>query len=401
MCVRCIFALRNQIRDLQETVELENLADTDAIVFKRKELQSRYDSLIEDDRIDILQRRSTWRPLIKGPTFTYMTRRSQRREALNISANRLRNYRHASNTNHNLFREFFVAINPISLDDWRQADMLTRLFYIAVAPITLICTIYIPLVDYELEKNGWSKLLNCIHIFLNPAITLIMGKAMLFRDKSKLWYYNIPGALIYGLYSLVITVPLAIFVMINSSTRCPPPYHWIYMLMNLTGSMFMTFQCATEISLIMNMISSIYDVPTDFMSATILPIAFALSQVVASVSLALQGYEKMAYAATIGGAYLNVIMNTGIAFFAKSIIGKNLTFECVSGTYGVTAYILLILGLATTLLWTLILNFNSRRSVGIFSMSIYGLFLIFAILIKSRIIHAYNKDDFIADALKS
>lgn len=163
----------------------------------------------------------------------------------------------------------------------------------------------------------------------------------------------------------------------------------------------MTFQCATEISLIMNMISSIYKVPNDFVSVTILPIATALSQLVASVSLALQGYEKMAYAATIGKAYLNVMINFNIEFFTKRLIGRNLTYESVNGTYGENAYILLILGLATTVLWTLILNFNSRRSVGIFSMSVYVLFLIFAILIKSGTIHSYNTDVFLADYRKS
>ncbi|XP_070065003.1 mitochondrial sodium/calcium exchanger protein-like [Drosophila virilis] len=199
------------------------------------------------------------------------------RVTIEMEANRHITYRRAPSKNHRLFREFFSAILLIKLNEWRQATMLLRAFYIARAPVVFLSVLYIPLVDYELKKNGWSKLLNCIQIFLNPAFTITMGKAMVFRDRSMLWYYNIPYDFKYGLYSLVVTVPIAIVVFFHSNTSAPTPYHWMFTIMKLTGSMILTFQCLTEKSLITDVLGHMLKVSADFMGATVKFIANSLS----------------------------------------------------------------------------------------------------------------------------
>ncbi|KRF81194.1 mitochondrial sodium/calcium exchanger protein isoform X2 [Drosophila virilis] len=328
----------------------------------------------------------------------FLTKVGGERVTIDINANRNMHYTRAPSKNHRLFQEFFSAILPIKMNEWRQATMLLRAYYIARAPVVFLSVIYIPLVDYELKKNGWSKLLNCIQIFLNPAFTITMGKAMVFRDRSMLWYYNIPYDFKYGLYSLVVTVPIAIVVFFHSNTSAPPPYHWMFTIMNLTGSMFAIFQSATEITLITGVLGFMLKVPSDFMGATVSCLAHSLGDLVANASMALQGYEKMAYAAAIGSPFFSILLGTGSVFAAKKLLGISTSMHNLIGSYGENAFVLLILGLLSTLLWTSVLNFNARRSVGIFSMSIYGLYIIFSILIKSEIIHPYNVDAFLTSS---
>ncbi|XP_030555305.1 putative sodium/calcium exchanger 7 [Drosophila novamexicana] len=380
---RTLQSLRREINELYELPQSEDVKE------KRDALENQYKLLSQNDRVTILQRKSYQND---NRTFSFLTKVGSERVTIDMKANRNIYYTRDRSKNHHLFREFFSAIQPIKLNEWRQATMLVRAYYIARAPVVFLSVIYIPLVDYELKKNGWSKLLNCIQIFLNPAFTITMGKAMLFTDKSKLWYYNIPHDVKYGLYSLVVTVPIAIAVFFHSNTSVPPPYHWLFTIMNLTGSMFVIFQSATEIALITGVLGFMLKVPPDFMDATVSCVATSLSDLVANASMAMQGYEKMAYAAAIGSPFFTVLLGTGIVVAVKILLGVSTSMTDLIGSYGENAFVLLILGLLSTLLWTSVLNFNARRSVGIFSMSIYGLYIIFSILIRAEIIHPYNVD---------
>ncbi|XP_064554247.1 putative sodium/calcium exchanger 7 isoform X1 [Drosophila montana] len=380
---RTLRALAREINALYELPQSEDVKE------RRETLQKKYDFLSQDDRVPILQRKTT-NP--RDRTFSFTTKVGSERVTIDMEANRNIHYLRARSKNHRLFREFFSAIQPIKLNEWRQATNFLRVFYIVRAPGVFLSAIYIPLVDYELDKNGWSKLLNCIQIFLNPAVTITMGKSMVFRDKSKLWYYNVPKDVKYGLYSLVVTVPVAIFVFFHSNTSAPPLYHWMFTFMNLTGSIFLMFQCSTEITLITGVLGFMLKVPADFMGATVTCLANSIVNLVTNTSMALQGYEKMAYAAAIGSPFFTILLGAGSVFCVKILFGLSTSMDCMIGAYGENAFVLLILGLLSTLLWTSVLNFNARRSVGIFSMSIYGLYIIFSILIKMGIIHPYNLD---------
>ncbi|XP_064554245.1 mitochondrial sodium/calcium exchanger protein-like isoform X2 [Drosophila montana] len=386
---RAVKALAREINALYELPQSEEVKE------RRETLQKKYDVLSEDDRVTLLQRKTTY-PCDR--TFSFMTKVGMERVSIDMEAKRNTYYPMARNKNHRLFTEFFSAIQPIKLNEWRQATMLHRAFYIVRAPGVFLSAIYIPLVDYELDKNGWSKLLNCIQIFLNPAVTITMGKAMVFREKSKLWYYNVPNDVKYGLYSLVVTVPIAIAVFVHSNTSAPPSYHWMFTVPNLTGSIFLMFQCSTEITVITEVLGHMLKVPNDFMGATVISIAISLIDLVTIMSMTLQGYEKMAYAAAIGGPFFKILLGTGSMFAVKIYLGRSTSMNALIGAYGENAFVLLILGLLSTLLWTSVLNFHARRSVGLFSMSIYGLFIIFSTLVRFQIIHPYNTDAFLADS---
>ncbi|XP_064550481.1 mitochondrial sodium/calcium exchanger protein-like isoform X2 [Drosophila montana] len=383
-----VYLMHVAIGSLRAQIDaLDSLEQTQDVKQQRMALEKKYNLIKLDKRVDILKRKTT--SMSSESSFTYMTKRPTKRRRIDMRANRSIVYNVFQRRNQNLFKDFFYALRPVDLADWRKANMLMRTFYITRAPVVIICAIYIPLVDYEKDLNGWSKLLNCLHIIINPAITITMGKALIFRESSRLWYSNIPDASIYGFYSFAVTVPISIFVFCHSRTAAPPAYHWLYTIMNLTGSMFLTFQCASEITLIMDVCGRILNVESDFMGATVKAIASALGNLVTNTSMAMLGYEKMAYAATIGSPFFSVLLGTGAALAAKILTGGSVTAEKMHGKYGENAFVLLILGLFSTLLWTAVLNYNARRSVGIFSMGIYLLYLVFTLLIKNGIIQPY------------
>ncbi|XP_030556293.1 putative sodium/calcium exchanger 7 [Drosophila novamexicana] len=383
-----LYLMHVSTRSLRVQIDaLDSIENTQDVKEQRRSLEKKYNVIKVDQRVDILKREQG--PMADGPSFTYMTKRPGRRARIDMRANRRILYNEFQRRNQYLFRDFFYALRPVDLADWRKANMLMRTFYIIRAPIVIICALYIPLVDYEKELNGWNKLLNCLQIIINPAITITMGSAIIFREKSRLWYSTITETCKYGFYSFAITVPISIFVFCHSRTGVPPAYHWLYTILNLTGSMFLTFQCASEIALIIDVCGHILKVESDFMGATVSAIASALGNLVTNTSLALLGYEKMAYAATIGSPFFSVLLGTGAVLASRILSGGSPTIENMHGKYGENAFVLLLLGLLSTLLWTALLNYNSRRSVGIFSMGIYLLYLVFTLLIRYGIIQPY------------
>lgn len=376
--------------------------ETRRIVEERELLQSKYDELSENGIVDILVIEPSNIPEKTEPFFSYVTRRSGSRRSVLVKRTdtsvAARGFR---NKNRFLFRQFLTSIRPIFLEDWIKGNIVKRTFYIIRAPVVLLCALYIPMVDYEKERDGWSKLLNCIQIFLNPAITIVIVLAMVNREKSKLWYLDVPQFTVYGVYSMVITVPLAIIVFIHSSSLTPPKYHNGFVIMNFTSSVLLAMQCSTEISMFMKVIGNIYEVPIDFMGVTLVAMTAGLNDLVSSTSVSLQGYEKMAYAAIIGSTFLTVVIGCTLMFLSRIFSGGHVVEAEAMGNYAENAYYTLLIGLVITLLWTMMLNFNARRSVGIFSMTIYALFLLYAMLIKKEIIHSFTSDLLVVDAFST
>lgn len=73
-----------------------------------------------------------------------------------------------------LFREFLDSLNPIDREEWQMGGKCRRAFLILRSPLVFFLLLFIPLVDYEKDKHGWSKLLNCIQIVTNPFVVITL-----------------------------------------------------------------------------------------------------------------------------------------------------------------------------------------------------------------------------------
>ncbi|TDG38078.1 hypothetical protein AWZ03_015500, partial [Drosophila navojoa] len=100
-------------------------------------------------------------------------------------------------------------------------------------------------------------------------------------------------------YSLGITIPLAIAVLIHSRTDKPPAYHIIFAILGFTMTVLILTICFTEMEVLFAIIGLSFDLSEDYVSISMRVLAASLSDVVVNTSLAKQGYERMAFAATI------------------------------------------------------------------------------------------------------
>lgn len=73
-----------------------------------------------------------------------------------------------------LFREFFFDLNPINGEEWRRARAPIKALLVIRSPVMLVLQFFIPVVNETTEKRGWSKLLNCLQIWLSPAAAMVL-----------------------------------------------------------------------------------------------------------------------------------------------------------------------------------------------------------------------------------
>lgn len=91
-------------------------------------------------------------------------------------------------------------------------------------------------------------------------------------------------------------------------------------------------------------------------------------------------------------SFVDIVVVMGLALlFNKSVREKEHSFW-VYGEHGQTCYIFLMISVLSTLWWTLTLNFNARRSVGLFTLIIFVLFVIYAVAVETGFAHEFTPD---------
>ncbi|ALC42451.1 CG14743, partial [Drosophila busckii] len=323
-------------------------------------------------------------------THAFSTRRSEPLLPA-MDTNQMRYILHSPRNSKNrfLFTEFFEAIIPIDMLKWRTSGCCGRFYLILVAPLNLILTLLIPSVDFLLHKHGWSKLLNCLQIIINPFLFIAIIEGMV-RKTYYRWYLLLDFT--HAKWSFCVTVPLAIFVLIHARTDMPPAYHVVFTILTLSISLLLLTICATELEVISIIIGLILNLSESFISAIYRSFAQSLSDMVLNVALALEGYERMAYAAIMGSAIFNLTAGIGISCLFNPLTRGAGSSRWLLGDHGTNSYFFLLIALITMLMWVSNFNFHTRRSVAIFSIILYFIYVMYAVLVEFSFIHAFKTD---------
>ncbi|XP_039502187.1 mitochondrial sodium/calcium exchanger protein isoform X3 [Drosophila santomea] len=145
-----------------------------------------------------------------------------RPEHIDYETNRNRLHNPENPRNLQLFTEFFQSLNPVDGEAWQLGGWCNRIYLIARCPLVFALQLFIPVVDYEKVKHGWSKLLNCTQIVTNPFVVITLvhsGVSSVYES----WYITLDFSV--SMWSPCLTVPLAIVIFLHSRTDVPPCYH--------------------------------------------------------------------------------------------------------------------------------------------------------------------------------
>lgn len=153
----------------------------------------------------------------------------------------------------------------------------------------------IPIVDYGEKLHGWSKFLNMLHIFTLPQFFLLI------TGNISVAFYTLPLAVIV----LLISVGFSVAVHFTSSNNRPPKYHVIFAGGSFVGSVCVIYVVAKEVVSVMKTIGVISDMSDSFVGLSILAYGNSIGDLFSNITLARQGYQKMAFAACFGGPMLS------------------------------------------------------------------------------------------------
>ncbi|XP_001970425.3 mitochondrial sodium/calcium exchanger protein [Drosophila erecta] len=383
-----LILLRYAIRKLQMEIDvlrqspssrIHDLALTEKIV--------RLNNLQQDDEIQILESK-LYRKRTYNAGFFVTPKPLIHHKEVDVETNRSILHSKANPKNLFLFSEFLHAINPIDSERWYLSGTCTRILHILKAPVNLMLQLVVPLVDYQKVKHGWSKMLNCLQIVLTPFVIVALVETML-AHKYVDWYY-IPQFRM-AIWSLLVTMPLAIIVFVHSRTDIPPFYHSGYCVLTLSTVIIFCWICAWEMDALISIIGVVFDLAPSYMSITFNSVSAATADFISYAHLAKHGYGKMAFGAVIGGSVYSLVVNVGIEF----VLEKKLNARgqvTLYGDEGVTIYIFLVITITTTLWWCLTFNFVARRSAGLFMWSIFILFLIYTTAIEFQWVHGFQNN---------
>ncbi|KAH8285161.1 hypothetical protein KR054_005758, partial [Drosophila jambulina] len=288
-----------------------------------------------------------------------------------------------------LLREFLESLNPIDGEAWELGGCCQRFFLIIRSPLVFVLLVLIPVVDFEKDKHGWSKLLNCLQIVWNPFVVITLVHSAV-SSKYHSWYITLNVSI--SRWSPCLTLPLAIAIFHHSRTDVPPFYHLLFALLTFFSSLTTIWIATTELEVLSEIVGIVFRLSENFMAVTIGAISNAAPDMIANSQLTLQGYGRMAFAAIIGGPVFAIVVSMSVAFIFNKRVREVDAASWVFGEHGEICYYFLVITIATTLWWSITFDFNARRSAGIFLWCVFLLFMLFVVLVEFDVIHDLSPD---------
>ncbi|XP_018794052.1 PREDICTED: sodium/potassium/calcium exchanger 6, mitochondrial isoform X2 [Bactrocera latifrons] len=276
--------------------------------------------------------------------------------------------------NKDLMKQFFESLNPIQKEEWLESGVVGKLYIAITVPVLFVLQVFIPVVDYEKERHGWSKLLNSIQI---PWVPMIL-----------IYTLCIP---LYC-YTLLITVPITIYMLYTTRTDIPPNYHHITALYGVISSVLIIYYSASESVEILRVIGIVTNRSNSFLGCTLQAWGNSIGDLVSTIALARHGYPKMGYAACFGGPFFNSISSFGGVFIYETFRSETPIFV-PQGSLGENCVVFQFIATMSVLIWATLTNFSARRSIGIFNFILYAIFLVFVFLGELEIIETFAPEN--------
>ncbi|XP_017124310.1 mitochondrial sodium/calcium exchanger protein isoform X1 [Drosophila elegans] len=283
------------------------------------------------------------------------------------------------NRNQDIFRQLWNTVAEFDMDRFRRGTVLVKVYLVVKQPIDMVLRTLIPVVDMEKPNYGWSKLLFNVHIILVPTyISYIIVSG-----------YTIAGIATY-LIILLITVPISILVFFVTRTDTPPKFFRYTSGLGLMATIFLIFCLTAEVNAMFFTLAIITKVSQEFSLATAVCWALTSNDLVANLSLARQGWPRMAFTATFSAPVFGSFVFLALPLVLQSSVEAPSNVKVSEGKFGETVCIFVEVGMCFSMLSALTTNFKMRRACGFLLVFYYLFFLGVLILLEKGEIHAYG-----------
>uniref|UniRef100_A0A1I7UHE7 Na_Ca_ex domain-containing protein n=1 Tax=Caenorhabditis tropicalis TaxID=1561998 RepID=A0A1I7UHE7_9PELO len=261
--------------------------------------------------------------------------------------------------------------------DWEEMNVFQKF----ICAVNIIPTFFFKLTIPHNEQP-WSKPISLIHCLICPVFLLFCIQVCSISP-----FLHSPGLWLYGLIlSFLLLVIVSFFTQLHTE---PQFYKGVTSYAGFLMSIAWIYLISSEVVNVATMLGVVSRVSHEVLGLTILAWSNSIGDLIADVSVAKQGYPRMAMAAAIGGQLFNLLIGFGLPFTIAKIQGKTISVTPYSSTISDNliqmiinpTYRLLMLFLGISLIFTFIAMFAQkfflRRIHSYFLVFIYISFFIF------------------------
>ncbi|NWV21305.1 NCLX protein, partial [Origma solitaria] len=274
-----------------------------------------------------------------------------------------------------------TALSPLDYRKWRRKPWYWRLFKVFKVPVELVLLLTVPVVDPDKDDLNWKRPLNCLHILTSPLLCVLTLKSGAYG------LYQIQGMFpVWGLVALVASA-LALIIFITTSNEEPPKYHCVFAFLGFLASAMWINAAAMELVNILRTLGIIFQLSNTVLGLTLLAWGNSVGDTFSDLTMARQGYPRMAFSACFGGIIFNILVGVGLGCLLQMSSSQPLVkLEPDSPLVWVLAG---ALGLSLVFSFVTVPAqcFQLGKAYGVCLIAYYLVFLCVALLTEFRVIH--------------
>uniref|UniRef100_A0A8D0APU9 Solute carrier family 8 member B1 n=1 Tax=Sander lucioperca TaxID=283035 RepID=A0A8D0APU9_SANLU len=263
------------------------------------------------------------------------------------------------------------SLNPVDNRKWRRKSWSWRVLKVLKTPLEVLLLLCIPVVDPDKEDRNWRRPLNCLHLITAPLVCALTFQSGIYGD------YMIQGQFplwllifLLGLFLSVVFFPLQLFA-----------------LLGFVVSAVLISAAASEVVSLLHMLGVVLSLSNTVLGLTLLAWGNSIGDSFSDITIARQGYPRMAISACFGGIIFNMLFGVGLGCLLQMVQTHSyVQFEAE----GLLTWILAAsLGLSLVLSFVIVplCRFHLGRAYGIFLIVFYAIFLLIALLTEFGKIH--------------
>ncbi|XP_017314255.1 mitochondrial sodium/calcium exchanger protein isoform X2 [Ictalurus punctatus] len=276
---------------------------------------------------------------------------------------------------------FLRAINPLDSRSWRRIHWGWKVLKICQLPFEVVLLLTVPVVDTDKREHNWKRPLNCVHLITGPLVCVLTF------NSGTYGLYLIEGEFPVWLLTALVGAFLSGIVYYSTTNEHRPLYHFLFALLGFIVSALWINTVASEVVSVLHLLGIVLRLSNTVLGLTLLAWGNSIGDCFADITIARQGYPRMAISACFGGIIFNMLFGVGLGCLLQMF--KVHDFVMLESE-GLLCWVLAAaLGLSLVFSFVLVplQCFHLSRAYGIFLLLFYAAFLIIALLTEFGKIH--------------
>ncbi|XP_013909131.1 PREDICTED: sodium/potassium/calcium exchanger 6, mitochondrial-like, partial [Thamnophis sirtalis] len=209
-------------------------------------------------------------------------------------------------TEETTFQILTQSINPLDYRKWRRKPCYWKLLKACKLPVELVLLLTVPIVDPDRDDQNWKRPLNCLHLVTGPLICILALKSGTYG------LYKFQG--VFPVWGLVVLVGATLAAVLFCVTRNdePPRCHFLFAFLGFFVSAMWINAAATEVVNILQTLGIIFHLSNTVLGLTLLAWGNSIGDMFSDLTMARQGYPRMAFSACFGGIIFNMLVGVGL-----------------------------------------------------------------------------------------